>query len=72
MKYSCVCPDRVELTDEQIKDTRKENRKKLSEIENSLANGLEGKSYKEIKESIRQQLLEHFKHSAFNACENQE
>ena len=55
-----------------MKETREINKKKLREIENSLADGLEGRSIKEIKESIRQHLLEHFKDSAFIACENQE
>ena len=55
-----------------MKETREINKKKLREIENSLAEGLEGRSIKEIKELIRQQLLEHFKDSTFNAYENQE
>ena len=48
-----------------MKEEREANKKKLEEIEKSLAEGLEGKSNKEVSEFIRQQLLDHFKDSAF-------
>ena len=46
MKYSCVCSDRTKLTEEQMKEARETNKKKLKEIEESLAEGMEGKSKK--------------------------
>ena len=71
MRYSCACPERKLLTEEEMVEERKLNKKKLDEIENSLAKGLGGKSDKEISEFIKQQIIDHFKDSVFNTCENQ-
>ena len=71
MKYSCACPQRKQFTEEEMAEEREANKKKLKEIEKSLTKGLGGKSDKEISEFIRQQILDHFKDSAFNTCENQ-
>ena len=71
MKYSCDCPVRKLLTDEEMVEVREANKKKLKEIEDSLTKDLKGKTNAEISEFIKNQIVEHFRDSAFNTCENQ-
>ena len=40
MQYSCACPERKQLNEEEMKEAREANKKKLEEIENSLVEGL--------------------------------
>ena len=56
MKYSCGCPERMELNEEQIKEAREPNKKKLEEIEKSLTEGIEGKSDSAFNACKNQQL----------------
>ena len=58
-------------TDEEIIKEREANKKKLKEIEKTLAEGHENKSNAELSEFIKQQIIELFRESAFNTCENQ-
>ena len=71
MRYICDCPVRKSYTEEEIVKEREANKKKLKEIEKTLADGHDNKSNAELAEFIKQQIVEHFRDSAFNTCENQ-
>ena len=52
MQYTCACPVRKAFTDEEMVKEREANKKKLEEIEETLANGLNGKSDAEVSEFL--------------------
>ena len=60
MQYSCACPVRKAFTNEEMVEEREANKKKLEEIEKTLAKGLGEKSDAEISEFIKQQIVDHF------------
>ena len=70
MEFNCACPKREQPKPEELEEMRKKHGEKLEELLKILDDN-KTRDEETIAESLKQLMLDHFRDSAFNTCENQ-